>query len=91
MELDTHTAALLQTGPLLERARAGDRGSRELLLETYRKRIEGFLHARIPASERGLLETQDVVQEVCLGSTASSTASTTAASARCGPTRGRSP
>ncbi len=59
------SSALSRTGDLLEEARRGDAAARETLFGHYREPLSRFLHARIPGGARGLLETEDVVQEVC--------------------------
>ncbi len=57
--------ALLETGDLVERSRRGDRVARETLFLRFREPLSRFLHLRLPAPARGLLDTEDVVQEVC--------------------------
>lgn len=59
--VDSH---LSRTGDLLEQARRGDVVAREALFGRYRRALARFLHARLPYSERVLLETEDLVQEV---------------------------
>src|SRR5262245_32846966 len=51
------------TADLVAQARAGDLRARDELVVRYREPLVRFLHARLPRSARGLLETQDVVQE----------------------------
>ncbi len=63
---DSSGTSLLATGDLVGRAQAGEAGARDLLFERYRSRLEAFLRARLPAGQRGMLETQDLVQEVSL-------------------------
>lgn len=53
-----------RTGDLVDRARRGDVAAREALFGGYRLALTRFLHARLPYSERVLLETDDLVQEV---------------------------
>ncbi len=59
-------STLLRTDDLVSRARAGDGTAREELLSRYRARLERLLHSRLPPAARGLLETQDLVQEVSI-------------------------
>ncbi|MEW6744100.1 MAG: sigma-70 family RNA polymerase sigma factor, partial [Planctomycetota bacterium] len=60
------TNGLLETSDLLERIRSGEGSACDELFLRYRPRLEGFLRARLPLAARGLMETQDLVQEVCL-------------------------
>ena len=55
---------LSRTADLLEEARRGDPAARDALFARYREPLSRFLHARLPAGARGMLETEDVVQEV---------------------------
>lgn len=48
---------------LLERARAGDAAALDALLERYLPRLRRWAAGRLPAAARGLLDTEDVVQE----------------------------
>jgi RNA polymerase sigma factor (sigma-70 family) len=57
------SSALERTGDLIEQARRGDRAARDVLFGKYRNALARFLHARLPYSERILLETEDLVQE----------------------------
>lgn len=59
-------AVLQETGVLLSRARVGEGIAREELFRRFRPRLEGFLRSRLPLGARDLLETQDLVQDVCL-------------------------
>lgn len=53
-----------RTRELLDLARVGQRGALDELFERFRPPLRAFLHARLPTSARGLLETDDLVQEV---------------------------
>lgn len=53
---------LESTAVLLVRAREGDRGARELLAARYYAVLRRFAHGRLPASARGMVETDDLVQ-----------------------------
>jgi RNA polymerase sigma factor (sigma-70 family) len=55
---------LLATVELLPRARAGDRQAQQELLERFTPVLTRLLHARLSGDVRGLLETEDLVQEV---------------------------
>ncbi len=57
---------LSTTGGLLRRARDGDQEARDQLVRRYAAALQTLLHGRIPASSRGLLQTQDLAQEVWL-------------------------
>lgn len=57
---------LLATIDLVTRARQGDRSAAENLFRRYRARLEAFVYARVPMSARRLVDTQDVVQDVCV-------------------------
>lgn len=57
------------THELLERARAGDRGALDGLLERYRPRVRRFAHGRLPLAARGLVDTEDLVQSALLAAT----------------------
>ena len=58
------TDALLGTSELLPRARGGDRMAQQELFDRFAPILQRLLHARLPAHVRGLLETEDLVQEV---------------------------
>lgn len=58
--------SLSETAALIQGARAGDEAARGALLERFEPLLEGFLHARLPAAARDLLDTQDLAQEVSL-------------------------
>jgi RNA polymerase sigma-70 factor (ECF subfamily) len=51
------------TFSLLERARAGDRQAVELLVARHRAPLQRWASGRLPRWARGMVETQDVVQE----------------------------
>lgn len=57
---------LLQTRDLLAEVRAGRSEAQEELFERYGPLLRQLLHGRLPQSARGMQETQDLVQEVCL-------------------------
>ena len=48
---------------LLEQARAGDARALEQLLERYLPRLRRWASGRLPKAARGLLDTEDIVQE----------------------------
>jgi len=58
------TQGLLATRDLLPDACAGDVRAREQLFARFTPVLRRFLHARLPVSARGLLDTDDLVQEV---------------------------
>lgn len=62
--VDSCPSALSRTADLLEEARRGNAAARETLFSHYREPLSRFLHARIPPGARGMIETDDVVQEV---------------------------
>lgn len=49
---------------LLLRAKHGDHDARERLCSRYLPRLKRWAHGRLPASSRGLLDTEDLAQEV---------------------------
>jgi RNA polymerase sigma-70 factor, ECF subfamily len=49
---------------LLVRAKQGDGSAREQLFERYLPRVRRWAHGRLPAHSRGLLNTDDLAQEV---------------------------
>jgi len=51
------------TFSLLERARAGDRAAIEQLVARHRGPLQRWASGRLPAWARGMVETQDLVQE----------------------------
>jgi RNA polymerase sigma-70 factor (ECF subfamily) len=60
---------LLSDEPTLElvvRARGGDRGAMEALLERCLPPLKRWAHGRLPAAARGNLDTGDLVQEAAL-------------------------
>lgn len=75
MERDSSDAAddsgLMQTADLLGRARSGDAAARDELFQHYRPLLESFLGGRLPGGARGALDTQDLVQDVCVHAAAS--------------------
>lgn len=61
--------ALLSDEPTIElviRARTGDRGAVEALLQRCLPRLRRWAHGRLPVAARGLLDTEDLVQESAL-------------------------
>lgn len=57
---------LLETGDLISRIRAGEGQAQSELFDRYSYRLNAFMRARLPVAARGLMETQDLVQEVCI-------------------------
>jgi RNA polymerase sigma-70 factor (ECF subfamily) len=55
-------AGLESTLTLLARARLGDRMALESIAERYQVALKRFARGRLPASTRGLVETDDIVQ-----------------------------
>jgi RNA polymerase sigma-70 factor (ECF subfamily) len=55
-------SALESTAILLGRARDGDLAARERLCVRYYQLLRRFAHGRLPASARGMVETDDLVQ-----------------------------
>jgi RNA polymerase sigma factor (sigma-70 family) len=51
---------------LLARAQAGDAHALDLLLTRYLPRMKRWVHRRVPAGARGMLDTCDVVQETVI-------------------------
>src|SRR5262245_60005294 len=51
------------TFSLLERARSGDRHAIELLVARHRAPLQRWASGRLPQWARGMVETQDLVQE----------------------------
>jgi RNA polymerase sigma-70 factor (ECF subfamily) len=51
---------------LLDRARAGDDGALGALLARYLPRLRRWASGRLPLSARGLLDTEDIVQETLI-------------------------
>jgi RNA polymerase sigma factor (sigma-70 family) len=51
------------TFSLLERARAGDRHAIEVLVARHRRPLQRWASGRLPRWARGMVETQDLVQE----------------------------
>src|SRR4051794_9908411 len=48
---------------LIERARAGDNAALDELVRRYLPRLRRWASGRLPAAARGLLDTDDIVQE----------------------------
>lgn len=57
---------LESTAVLLGRARDGDRGARELLAGRYYTILRRFAHGRLPGTARGMIETDDLVQNTVM-------------------------
>ena len=57
------TQNLVATGRLLARARSGDRTALEALYLRYLPRLRRWARARLPRGARGVLDTNDVVQD----------------------------
>ncbi len=57
---------ILATSDLLARVRRGDDAARDDLFLRFRVPLERFLHGRLPSAARGVMDTQDVTQEVCV-------------------------
>ena len=57
---------LLATVDLVTRARQGDRPAAEQLFRRYRAHLEAFVYSRVPLRARRLVDTQDIVQDVCI-------------------------
>ena len=54
---------LVSTAHLLVQARSGDRTALEALYLRYLPRLQRWARARLPRRARGVLETNDVVQD----------------------------
>jgi RNA polymerase sigma-70 factor (ECF subfamily) len=54
------------TRGLFRRARAGDSEARDLLWRRLIPRLQRFAHGRLPRGARGLLDTDDLVQDVLM-------------------------
>lgn len=68
-QADSDGAHLLSDEPTMElvvRARSGDRMATEALLERCLPRLQRWAHGRLPASARGSLDTNDLVQDAAL-------------------------
>lgn len=65
--LDTSTVSAESSLSLLLRAQQGDRVAVEALMARYLARLQRWASGRIPAGARGLLDTNDVVQDALLG------------------------
>lgn len=64
--LDTSTISAESSLSLLLRAKQGDGVALEALMARYLVRLQRWSSGRIPASARGLLDTDDVVQDALL-------------------------
>jgi RNA polymerase sigma-70 factor, ECF subfamily len=62
----TSSSGLDSTIDLLRRIRAGDQAARERLLARYLPILRAWGHGRLPASARGLADTNDLVQVTLL-------------------------
>jgi RNA polymerase sigma factor (sigma-70 family) len=51
---------------LVRRAREGDQAAVNALFARYERRLSRWAHGRLPASARGALETQDLVQDTLI-------------------------
>src|SRR5919106_2656264 len=51
---------------LLERAKAGDRAALDALIRLYLPRLRRWARGRLPTGARGVLETEDIVQETAM-------------------------
>lgn len=60
--------SLESTSSLLDRIRAGDTSARDSLIQRYLPRLTRLARGRLPASLRGMKETQDLVQETFIRS-----------------------
>lgn len=56
--------AAFDSASLLGLARQGNRDAIGELIEHYRPQVEGYLHGKLPGSQRSLLDTADLVQSV---------------------------
>lgn len=65
--LDTSTVSAESSLSLLLRAQQGDGVAIEALMARYLGRLQRWASGRIPPSVRGLLDTNDVVQDALLG------------------------
>lgn len=54
--------SLESTADLLSRVRGGDTAARERLVAQYLPMLKRWAHGRLPASARGMMETDDLVQ-----------------------------
>jgi RNA polymerase sigma-70 factor (ECF subfamily) len=64
--LDDLTVSQETSLSLLSRAQHGDSVALEALMGRYLARLQRWAHGRLPASVRGLLDTDDVVQDTLL-------------------------
>lgn len=51
---------------LIERARAGDNGALEELVRRYLPRLRRWASGRLPKAARGMVDTEDIVQETMI-------------------------
>jgi RNA polymerase sigma-70 factor (ECF subfamily) len=65
--LDTSTISAESSLSLLLRAQQGDGVAVEALMARYLARLQRWASGRVPAGARGLLDTNDVVQDALLG------------------------
>jgi RNA polymerase sigma-70 factor, ECF subfamily len=65
--LDTSTVSAESSLSLLLRAQQGDGVAVEALMARYLTRLQRWASGRVPPSARGLLDTNDVVQDALLG------------------------
>ena len=63
---DSDGFANLSTISLLDKAGAGDQRARDALYERYLPRMRRWARGRLPSKARGMLETDDLVQETLL-------------------------
>jgi len=64
--LDEPTLSLETSLSLLARAQQGDTVAMEALMGRYLARLQRWAHGRLPATARGLMDTDDVVQDTLL-------------------------
>lgn len=51
---------------LLDRIKGGDETARDDLFRRFSPALERLIHGRLPAAARGVLDTQDATQEICV-------------------------
>jgi RNA polymerase sigma-70 factor, ECF subfamily len=61
-----HGSDLTTSAQLLERAKAGDRAALDALIRLYLPRLRRWARGRLPTGARGVLETDDIVQETAM-------------------------
>lgn len=64
--LDNQTVSRETSASLLSRAQGGDAVAMEALMGRYLSRLQRWASGRVPPSARGLLDTDDVVQDALL-------------------------